>query len=138
VLVRTQAASVNELISTVFSRVLPSSAASWGLRVPPQPQIGFGVAGVVEAVGAGVTRFPIRCARSAPIGAGGTTNRRWRGTSGNRCPWAEGEVGAAVAGHREQQERLGFGSSLSRRVTHEGQLPPRVSRMIAAMKEIIR
>ena len=28
-----------------------------GLRAPRQPQIGFDVAGVVESVGAGVTRF---------------------------------------------------------------------------------
>ena len=57
VLVRTRAASVNRADLDGIQPRPQFVRLFMGLRAPRQPQIGIDVAGVVEAVGAGVTRF---------------------------------------------------------------------------------
>ncbi len=57
VLVRTRAASVNRADLDYIEPRPQFIRLFMGLRAPRQPQIGFDVAGVVEAVGAAVTRF---------------------------------------------------------------------------------
>ena len=57
VLVRTRAASVNRADLDGIQPRPQFVRLFMGLRAPRQPQIGVDVAGLVEAVGAGVTRF---------------------------------------------------------------------------------
>jgi len=57
VLVRTRAASVNRADLDGIQPRPGFVRLFMGLRAPRQPQIGFDVAGVVESVGPGATRF---------------------------------------------------------------------------------